>query len=78
MKLPFILLQALGVFIVFKGTMVLLSEVRGVDVTIYELGILIPANDRGVYTFGTVFVAMGLLLLFLPELIKKFTKNQKS
>ena len=77
MKLPLILLQALGVYIIYKGTMVLLTEVRGVGVSIFELGILIPANDRGVYTFGTVFVLVGLLLLFLPELIKKFNKNRK-
>ena len=77
MKLPFILLQALGVYIVFKGTMVLLTEVRDVGDNIYELGVVIPANDRGVYTFGTVFVIVGLLLLFLPELIKKFNKNEK-
>ena len=77
MKLPLILLQALGVYIIYKGTMVLLTEVRGVEVSIFELGILIPANDRGVYTFGTVFVLVGLLLLFLPELIKKFNKNRK-
>jgi uncharacterized protein YjeT (DUF2065 family) len=77
MKLPLILLQILGVYIVYKGTMVLLTEVRGVGVSIYELGILIPASNRGIYTFGTVFVLIGLLLLFLPELIKKFNKNQK-
>jgi hypothetical protein len=77
MKLPYMLLQALGVYIVHKGTMVLLSEVRGADIHIYELGVAIPANDRGIYAFGTVFILVGLLLIFLPELIKKYNKSQK-
>ncbi|WP_141505668.1 hypothetical protein [Paenibacillus luteus] len=58
-----------GLYAIYKGFVVLLTEARGES--IYELGILIPATIPSLIIYGFIFVLAGLALVCIPFLFRK-------
>ncbi|MCP3796422.1 hypothetical protein [Paenibacillus sp. CH40] len=45
---------------------------RGRGEAIYKMGMLIPAQDFYLYLYGSIFLLIGVLLIFSPLLFRKF------
>ncbi|CAM4490475.1 hypothetical protein FHS16_005444 [Paenibacillus endophyticus] len=58
-----------GLYVIYKGFVVLLTQARGESV--YELGMLIPATTPSLITYGSIFVLAGLALICVPFLFRK-------
>ncbi|WP_256021355.1 hypothetical protein [Paenibacillus kribbensis] len=51
---------------------------RGRGESIYKMGMLIPAQDFYLYSYGSMFLVLGILLILSPLLFRKFLIAKKS
>ncbi|SFL06242.1 hypothetical protein SAMN03159341_10319 [Paenibacillus sp. 1_12] len=58
-----------GLYVVYEGIVVLLTQGRGES--IYELGMLIPATTPSLMTHGSIFVLAGIALICAPFILRK-------
>jgi len=64
----------IGLYVVYKGIVVLLTQARGE--AIYELGMLIPATTPSLMTHGSIFVLVGIALICVPFILRKLRFNK--
>lgn len=67
-------LYLLGAWIAYNGIQILLTRTRG-TVFMYKLGIPIELTDFHVYLYGSLFLAVGVVLFFAPTTLKPILKN---
>jgi len=63
-----------GLYVVYEGIVVLLTQGRGE--AIYELGMLIPATTPSLMTHGSIFVLVGIALICVPFILRKLGFNK--
>ncbi|MCU6793626.1 hypothetical protein OB236_16090 [Paenibacillus sp. WQ 127069] len=63
------LVPLFGLFVVYEGIVVLITQGRGES--IYELGMLIPATTPSLMTHGSIFVLAGIALICIPFILRK-------
>ncbi|ERI11327.1 hypothetical protein [Aneurinibacillus aneurinilyticus] len=74
----FVLMQLFGCYVLFNAYEVLsiyFSDSRGVGVGITKLNILISVQDGPLLFYGTLFLIVGLLLIFFPFFLRKLKCN---
>lgn len=70
MKRFFVLLSILvGMFVVYHGIIAFTTTARGES--IYLMGMLIPAQNNTLYTYGSIFTIVGTFLLATPLIFRK-------
>lgn len=64
----------IGLYVIYQGIITLTTTARGES--IYVMHMLIPATDVSLYTFGSIFVVLGILFCVFPTLISKYIKSR--
>lgn len=75
-KIGLVFMVLAGLFILKQGFDIFTTSSRGE--AIYKMGMLIPAQDGPLYTYGAIFMVIGMMLALSPIFFWKLSPKQST